>query len=67
MSHSPEDELMKKLSTNEKRKLLRHIENSQEVSKKSLGSSNYNISPKPFNNVGSKAQPSRLVFVLSIV
>ena len=60
---SSEDDLMKNLSANEKRKLMRHIENAQHAGqRKSSASSakNYNITPKPFNNSGSgTAQHSR--------
>ena len=53
-----EDNFMKNLKANEKRKLLRHIENAQNNSKKHSNSANsskgFNISPQPFNNAASK-------------
>ena len=53
-----EDDFMKNLKVNEKRKLMRHIESAQNNSKKNnnsgIPSKGYNILPKPFNNAASK-------------
>ena len=54
---SSEDDLMKNLSANERRKLMRHIENAQQGGqRKSSSHQSYNVTPKPFNNAGSNHQ-----------
>ena len=74
MRNSEDDEFMKNLSANEKRKLLRHIESSQQSSHKKSAhvAKNYNAAPTPFNSSGPKSsgnasQASRYKFFIVAV
>lgn len=68
-NYKVENDFMKNLKANEKRKLLRHIENAQNSSKKgnpppvsSKGLNN--VAPKPFKNVGPKPLVSSKLVII---